>query len=86
MSGIIAHVILLIIQDNLKASAMRVKVVNKKLPAGKNTLINVVNTFGENGDLMATRIDSHFPSEEAALKRLKELNLEPNEDIEIVPC
>lgn len=65
---------------------MRVKVVNKKLTAGKNTLINVINTFGENGDLMATRVDSYFPSEEAALKRLKELNLEPNEDIEIVPC
>lgn len=86
MSGIIARVILHIIPANLKADAMRVKIINKKLPAGKNTLISVVNTFGENGDLMATRADSHFPSEEAAIKRLKELNLEFNEDIEIVPC
>lgn len=64
---------------------MLVQVINKKQPAGRNTLQNVVNTYGPNGDLWATRVESHFPSEEAAIERLKELGLEPNEDIQIVP-
>lgn len=64
---------------------MRVRVVNKKLSEGKNTLVNVTNTFGADGNLVATRVESYFPNEEAAIERLKSFGLEPNDDIQIIP-
>ena len=64
---------------------MLVQVINKKQPAGRNTLQNVVNTYGPNGDLWATRVQSYFPSEEDAIAKLKEFGMEPNEDIQIIP-
>lgn len=64
---------------------MSFRVINNKLPVDKNTLVNVVNTFGVNGELVATRVVTTFPTEESALKRLKELNLEVGDDIQIIP-
>lgn len=63
---------------------MSFRVINNKLPIGKNTLVNVVNTFGANGELVATRVMTTFPTEESALKRLKELNLEVGDDVQII--
>jgi hypothetical protein len=64
---------------------MSFRVINNKLPIGKNTLVNVVNTFGANGELVATRVMTTFSTEESALKRLKELDLEVGDDIQIIP-
>lgn len=60
-------------------------VINKNLPEGKNTLQNVINTFDEKGDLVATRIMPYFMIQKDAIKKLASLGLRAGGSIEIVP-
>ena len=61
------------------------QVINRNLPEGRNTLQNVINTFDEKGDLVATRVMPYFMTQKDAIKKLASLGLRTGGPIEIVP-